>query len=133
MKYLLDTNACIFLMKGNADILERYIANKDSGLAISSITVAELYYGVFNSMHQERNSANLTNFLIGLNLLEFDSGAAVEYGRIRALLRKKGTPIGQMDMLIAAQAKSRDMVLVTDNVSEFERVEGLQLENWLVK
>ena len=120
-------------MKGNANILKRYIDNKGSGLAISSITVAELYYGVFNSMHQEKNSENLTNFLIGFNLLEFDSGAAVEYGRIRALLRNKGTPVGQMDMLIAAHAISKDLILVTSNMSEFERIEGLNLENWLTE
>jgi len=131
MRYLLDTNTCIFLMKGNAEILERYLATRKYGIAISSITVAELYYGVFNSTYAEKNNTNLINFLIGLDNLEFDSAAAVEYGRIRALLRKKGTPIGQMDMLIAAHAKAKDLILITDNVSEFERVEGLQFENWL--
>ena len=132
MKYLLDTNMCIYLMKGNADILQRFLANRASGIGVSSISVAELYYGVFNSEYPDRNSLNLANFLIGLELLEFDSGAAVEYGRIRARLRKKGTPIGQMDMLIAAHAKSEDLILVTKNTGEFNRVEDLQLENWLV-
>jgi len=133
MRYLLDTNACIYLMKGNAAVLGRYLANKKYGLAISSITVAELYYGVFNSEYPEKNSANLTNFFIGVDILEFDSKAAVEYGRIRAFLRKRGTPVGHMDMLIAAHVKSQDMILVTSNVSEFERVAGLQLEDWLTE
>ena len=131
MMYLLDTNTCIFLMKGNAVVLERFLDNKESGIAISSITAAELYYGVYNSQHAEKNNANLLNFLIGVAILDFDSAAAIEYGRIRAVLRKKGTPIGQMDMLIVAHAKSRNFILVSDNVREFEHVEGLQIENWL--
>jgi len=118
-------------MKGNADVLKRFLANRESGVAISSITVAELYYGVFNSQHAEKNNANLINFFIGLDILDFDSVAAIEYGRIRAVLRKKGTPIGHMDLMIAAHAKSRGFILVTDNVREFERVEGMQIENWL--
>jgi len=119
-------------MKGNTDVLQRYFSNKDYGVAISSITVAELYYGVFNSKHIEKNGTNLTNFLIGFTLIDFDSGDAMEYGRICADLRKKGTPIGQMDMLIAAQAKSKELTLVTNNIGEFERVDGLQIEDWLV-
>ena len=132
MRYLLDTNTCIFLMKNNAGVLEQYFAFKESGIAISSITVAELYYGVFNSVHKDRNNINLANFLLGLNILDFDSSAAVEYGRIHSVLRKKGELIGQMDMLIAAHAKSRDLILVTNNTREFERIDSLQIEDWLI-
>jgi len=132
MKYLLDTNVCIYLMKGNSEILESFIKKRKSGIGISSVSAAELYYGVYNSAFIEKNSLNLANFLIGLTILEFDSGAAVEYGRIRAYLRKNGSPIGLMDMLIAAHAKSEDLVLVTNNVGEFGRIEGLRLDNWLV-
>ena len=132
MKYLLDTNMCIYLMKGNTEVLKQYLMKKEYGLAISSITVAELYYGVFNSTYVEKNGTNLANFLIGLNVVDFDSGAAVEYGKICATLRKCGTPIGPMDMLIAAHAKSKDLTLITSNTSEFERIEGLQLEDWLI-
>ena len=132
MRYLLDTNTCIYLMKGNVDIVRRYMCNRKHGLAISSITLAELYYGVFNSDYPEKNTVNLTNFLLGPDILEFDSGAAIEYGKIRAFLRRKGTPVGQMDMLIAAHAKSKDLILVTSNVSEFEHVDGLLIENWTV-
>jgi len=132
MKYLLDTNMCIYLMKGNTEVLKQYLMKKEHGLAISSITVAELYYGVFNSTYIERNGTNLANFLIGLNVVDFDSGAAVEYGKICATLRKYGTPIGPMDMLIAAHAKSMDLTLITNNTIEFERIEGLQFEDWLI-
>jgi len=133
MKYLLDTNVCIYLMKGETDILKRYIAKRDSGIGISSITVAELYYGVFSSDRPDRNGTNLANFLVGPEILEFGSAAAFEYGRIRAFLRKKGTTISQTDMMIAAHAKSGNLILVTNNVSEFERIDGLRLETWLTK
>jgi len=132
MKYLLDTNACIFLMKGNTEVLKHFLTKKEFGIAISTITVAELYYGIFNSEHMEKNSANLINFFIGINILDFDSSSAMEYGRIRADLRKKGTPISQMDMLIAAHAKSKGLTVVTNNINEFERITDLQIEDWLV-
>jgi len=131
MKYMLDTNMCIFLMKGNANALRHCMKYKDSGLTLSSITVAELYYGVFNSTNIEKNNTNLTNFLIGFTILDFDSGAAVEYGILRADLQKKGKTIGQLDMLIGAHAKSRNLTLVTNNTNEFERIDSLQLEDWL--
>jgi len=118
-------------MKGNKNVLKKYLSNKSYGIAISSITAAELYFGVFNSVHIERNGKNLTNFFIGLNILDFDSGSSMEYGRLRADLQKAGTPISQMDMLIAAHAKSEGLTLVTNNTCEFERVKGLQLEDWL--
>ena len=131
MKYLLDTNSCVFLMKNIASVVERYKACKESGIVISSITAAELYYGVFNSEAPNKNGVNLAKFLIGVGVLEFDSAAAMEYGRIRSILRKRGKPIGPMDMLIVAHAKSKGLVIVTDNTREFERVDGLEIENWL--
>ena len=130
MKYLLDTNTCIFLMKNITSVVECYMANRPSGIAISVVTAAELHYGVFNSSHPEKNGANLANFFIGLQQLDFDGVAAVEYGRICAFLRKQGTPIGPMDMLIAAHAKSAGLTLVTNNTREFSRVPGLQLDDW---
>jgi len=130
MMFLMDTNVCIYLMKGNTDVVNRYINARKHGIAISSITAAELFYGVYNSEYPEKNGVNLINFLIGLVVLDFDGGAAIEYGKIRASLRKKGTPIGQMDMLIAAHAKSSDLILITSNIGEFSQVEGLQCESW---
>ena len=130
MKYLLDTNACIFLMKNQIPIVEHYKKNKHLGVVISAITAAELFFGVYNSSNLEKNSTNLANFLIGLGVLKFDDSAAMEYGRIRAILKKQGKLIGQLDMLIAAHAKSRGLIVVTNNVKKFSRIAGLVLEDW---
>ena len=130
MRYMLDTNTCIFLMKNRQDVVEKYVANKDDGIAVSAITAAELHFGVFNSAYPEKNRNNLAAFFTGLAVLDFDDTAALEYGRIRANLRRNGMPIGSLDMLIAAHAKSCDMVLVTNNTREFSRVYGLKLEDW---
>jgi len=117
-------------MKNMPVAVENYMLKKHMGLAISVITAAELYYGVFNSTYPEKNGTNLANFLLGMETIEFDDIAAMEYGRIRASLQKKGTLIGPMDMLIAAHALAYNLTLVTDNIREFERVDGLMVENW---
>jgi tRNA(fMet)-specific endonuclease VapC len=131
MTYLLDTTICIFLMKNRADVVTRYTRNKPFGIAVSSITLSELQFGVYNSAVPERNCENLLRFLLGFEILDYGCAAAEEYGKIRVMLRRKGTPIGEMDMLIAAHAKSADLTLVTNNTREFERVDGLRLEDWL--
>ena len=131
MNYLLDTNTCIYLMKNHTPVVDRYKANRHMGIAVSTITTAELYFGVYNSASPEKNGANLASFLIGLEILEFDDSAAIECGRMRAVLRRQGTPVGPMDTLIAAHAKSQRLVVVTNNVQEFARIEGLELENWV--
>ena len=130
MKYMLDTNTCIFLMKNRPEVISRYQQNKPLGIAISSITLSELKFGVYNSEFPERNGENLLRFLLGVELLAYNDAAADEYGRIRAGLRRKGTPIGELDMLIAAHAKAAGLVLVTNNTDEFGRVAGLALEDW---
>ena len=130
MKYLLDTNTCIFLMKNHSKTVARYKENILFGIAISSITLSELKFGVYNSIYPEQNGESLLCFLIGVEILDYDSKAADEYGRIRAELRRKGTPIGHMDMLIAAHAKAKGLTVVTNNTREFERVENLHLEDW---
>lgn len=131
MKYLLDTNMCIYAQKKNQNVLSKIYENLQDGLAISSITLAELEYGVQASDSVEKNYLALMTFLSIVNVISFGSSAAEEYGKIRAYLRKKGTPIGTMDMLIAAHAKSENMTLVTNNVREFERVPDLIIENWV--
>ena len=131
MKYLLDTNICVYLLKKNPGVISVFSAKKNAGAAISSITLAELEFGVWNSAAYDKNKTALLTFLSLVEILSFDSKAAAEYGKICAFLRQKGTPIGQMDMLIAAHAKSRGLVVVTNNSCEFERVEGLKLENWM--
>ena len=130
MKYMLDTNMCIYAQKNNPNVIAKIKQNFQQGLAISSITLAELEYGVQASANIEKNAVSLLKFLSIVDVLPFDSGAAVEYGKICADLRKKGTPIGTMDMLIAAHARAENLIVVTHNTREFERVEGLQLKDW---
>lgn len=130
MKYMLDTNTCVFLMKNRPEVVARYIQNKPLGIAISSITLSELKFGVYNSAFPERNGENLLRFLLGVELLDYNDAAADEYGRIRVDLRRKGTPIGEFDMLIAAHSKAENLIIVTNNTREFERVEKLCLEDW---
>lgn len=132
MKYMLDTNICIYAIKKKPEgVLERLRSELDSGICISSVTLAELRFGVEKSLYPERNTVALSQFLVPLNVLPFDDTAAVEYGRICAFLQRKGTPIGTMDILIAAHAKTVGIPLVTNNTKEFERVPDLLLENWV--
>lgn len=130
MKYLLDTNMCIYAQKKNENVLAQMKEHFDDGLAISSITLAELEYGVQASADPEKNTIALMKFLAIVEILPFESSAAVEYGKICADLRKKGTPIGNMDMLISAHAKAENLTVVTHNTWEFERVIGLKIEDW---
>ncbi|MDE6848843.1 MAG: type II toxin-antitoxin system VapC family toxin [Ruminococcus sp.] len=130
MKYMLDTNMCIYAQKNIPQVIEKIKNNFQYGVAISSITLAELEFGVQASANIEKNTIALYKFLSIVEILDFDSSAATEYGKIRADLKRKGTPIGNMDMLIAAHAKSEDLIVVTHNTREFERVEELQLEDW---
>jgi tRNA(fMet)-specific endonuclease VapC len=130
MKYMLDTNMCIYAQKKNENVLAKLKATWEEGIAISSITLAELEYGVKASAAPEKNAIALMKFLSIVEILPFDTGAAEEYGNICAYLRKNGTPIGTMDMLIAAHAKSEDLIIVTHNTREFKRVPDLKLEDW---
>lgn len=130
MKYMLDTNMCIYTQKKNPNVLEKIRENLHDGLTISVVTLAELEYGVQASTNPEKNTIALLKFLSIVDILPFESAAASEYGKIRAELRRKGTPIGNMDMLIAAHAKVENLIVVTHNTHEFERVEGLQLDDW---
>ena len=130
MKYMLDTNICIFIMKDKTNVVNKYLEYKHLGISLSVMTLAELQHGVAGSMYIEKSAKNLTDFLTGFEVLDFDSYAAVEYGKICADLYKKGTPIGTMDMLIGAHAKSAGLTLVTNNIREFSRIKGLMLEDW---
>lgn len=130
MKYLLDTNMCIYAQKKNQGVLDKIREYFQDGLAISTITLAELEYGVQASAAPEKNTIALMKFLSIVDILPFDSSAAEEYGKICADLRKKGTPIGTMDMLIAAHARAENLIVVTHNTREFKRVEGLLLDDW---
>ena len=130
MKYMLDTNICIYAQKGIPTVLRGIQAHWQEGIAISAITLAELEHGVAASANPQKNAVALMKMLSILDVLPFDSDAAAEYGIIHAALRKKGTPIGTMDTLIAAHAKAAGLTVVTHNTREFQRVEGLQLADW---
>lgn len=131
MKYMLDTNICIYAIKHKPErVLQTLKEKSDEGLCISSITLAELAHGVEKSASRDKNAAALLKFLTVLTVLPFDDLAAAEYGKICAYLQRQGTPIGTMDMLIAAHAKTENLILVTNNTREFVRVPDLQLENW---
>lgn len=131
MKYLLDTNICIYLIRQRpASVLQEMAKQQIGDVGISSVTVAELQFGVDKSAQPERNGAALAQFLTPLLIVDFDKPAADVYGKIRAVLEQRGTPIGSLDMLIAAHTLSLDVTLVTNNEREFNRVHGLKLENW---
>jgi tRNA(fMet)-specific endonuclease VapC len=131
MIYLLDTNICIYIInKKPPAVVKRIQSKQPEQIAISSITIAELEYGVVRSRYPDRNRIALLEFLIPFMILDFDQMASVVYGWIRSFLESKGKPIGPMDLLLAAQAKSRNMILVTNNEKEFNRIDGLQTENW---
>ncbi len=132
MKVMLDTNTCIALIKRKPpQVLDRFDAYKVGEIGISWITLAELEFGVAKSQHQEKNQAALDEFVLPLEIAYFDREAARVYGRVRAMLEKKGTPIGSMDMMIGAHALSLGVTLATNNTKEFSRIKGLSLVDWL--
>jgi tRNA(fMet)-specific endonuclease VapC len=128
--YLLDTNICISLIKGNP-ISKRLFDVKAVDCYISTIVLAELYKGVYCSEQFEKNAKGLQNFLTLVEVIDFDRAAAIEFGRIQNELKQIGKPTGEQDALIAAVARSRQSVLVTNNTRHFENISNLQLEDWL--
>ena len=131
MKYLLDTNICIYIIKNKPPVVRQRFKSLIIGdVGVSSITVAELQFGVQKSRYGSQNQAALNQFLAPLEIVPFDHETAVSYGHIRTLLESNGTPIGALDTLIAAHAYTLNCILVTNNESEFRRVLGLSVENW---
>lgn len=131
MKYMLDTNICIYTIKQKPEtVVRNFLAHDPAEMCISSVTYAELMYGAEKSQAPEKNRTAVALFLSPLAILDFDCYAAEEYGNIRAVLEKKGTPIGPMDMMIAGHARSKRLIVVTNNTREFLRVENLKVENW---
>jgi tRNA(fMet)-specific endonuclease VapC len=133
MKYMLDTNMCVFLMQDSPNVQSAFSVKKKDGVAISTITLAELEFGVNNSKSSsamDKNRIKLISFLILVDVLEFDGKAAAEYGKIFAALTKSGNRIGILDTQIAAHAKSAGLITVTNNLREFERIDGLMIEDW---
>ncbi len=131
MRYMLDTNICIYIIKQRPIQVLATLRKLDIGdVCISAITLAELAYGVVKSHQRERNTVALTSFLSPLEILPFSDNAAVVSGEIRAALEKKGQIMGAYDLLIAAHALSEKLILVTNNTGEFGRIPGLSLNNW---
>lgn len=132
MKYLLDTNICIYIIKKKPPVvLQKFNSYPVGEIGLSSITVAELKYGVQKSQQPDRNEKALEKFLIPLEIVDFDYKASIAYGKIRAELESKGTPIGPLDNLIAAHALSLNVTLVTNNTREFLRIPDLKVINWV--
>lgn len=131
MKYMLDTNICIYAIKHKTEkVIKNFLSHVPEEMCISTVTYAELMYGVEKSMAIEKNRIALSLFLSPLTILEFQASAAEEYGKVRAELESQGMPIGPMDLLIAGHARSEGLVLVTNNIREFCRVERLMVEDW---
>lgn len=132
MRWLLDTNICIYVIKRKPPrVLERFRQAEVSQIEISSITFSELMYGAAKSAKPGQNRLALSQFVAPLEIMPYDDAAAQQYGELRADLERRGTPIGSMDMLIAAHALALNTSLVTNNEREFIRVPGLSTENWV--
>lgn len=133
MKYLIDTNICIYVMNRHPpEVVDRFRQHDIGEIGVSSVTVSELMYGAEKSAHSEKNRLRLSEFLRPFTVIAYDETAAVVYGTIRADLEKRGRLIGPLDTLIAAHALSLNLILVTNNEKEFQRVSGLRVENWAV-
>lgn len=130
--YLLDTNVCIYFMKDKyPELTKRFLACDPSKLMLSSITVFELEYGAAKSQWGEKTRQKMAMFLSPFTILPFTSEDAIASGNVRGYLAQKGTPIGPYDVLIAGQALSRDLTVITHNISEFRRVPELKVEDWI--
>ncbi len=131
LRYMLDTNICIYVIKNKPEqIRQKFNANTDT-LCISSVTLAELYYGAEKSAKQKQNREIVESFCSRLTVLNFDEKASWNFGEIRADLERQGTPIGPYDLMIAGHARSQSLVLNSNNLREFSRVPGLRTVNWI--
>ncbi len=133
MKLLLDTNTCIYIIKQKPpEVLKQFKSYSVGDIGISSITLAELQYGVAKSQHVQKNREALEEFILPLEIADFDEKASRVYGTIRAMLEKAGKPIGSMDMLIGSHALALGVTLVTNNIKEFKRIKNLKVVDWKV-
>jgi tRNA(fMet)-specific endonuclease VapC len=131
LKYLLDTNIVIYVMKRKPLEALKVFNKNASRMAISTITLAELIYGAEKSKQVEKNLSTIEDFISHLEVLPYDINATQHYGQIKAFLERSGKPIGVNDIHIAAHARSHGLTLVTNNLSEFKRIPNLALENWV--
>ena len=131
LKYLLDTNIVIYVLKRRPIEVLKIFNTNASRMAISSITLSELIYGAEKSLNVDKNLEAIEEFISHLEVLPYDAKASQHYGQIKASLEKRGEIIGENDIHIAAHAISQGLILVTNNLREFQRVSNLALENWI--
>jgi len=131
MEYMLDTNICIYLINQKPEkVLRHFRAQSVGDIGISSVTLAELRFGVEKSLHVDKNRQALDEFILPLEIADFDEKAAASYGKVRAALEREGKPVGSMDMLIGAHALSLGVTLVTNNTREFKQIRNLKVADW---
>lgn len=131
LKYMLDTNICIYTIKNRPQEVREVFLLHHGQMCISTVTLMELIYGAEKSPHPERNLAAVEGFAARLEVLKFDEDAAAHTGQLKAELAKAGKPIGPYDQMIAGHARSQGLIVVTNNTREFERVPGLRVEDWV--
>lgn len=131
LKFMLDTNTCIFTIKNKPDQVRQAFSKHQGQLCISTISLMELVYGAEKSAAPEKNLAVVEGFAARLDVLDYDALAAEHTGQLRAELAKAGTPIGPYDQMIAGRARSRALTAITNNLKEFQRVQGLRVEDWV--
>ena len=132
MNFLIDTNICIYIMNNRPqEVIQKFKSVDVGQIGISSITVSELHYGVCKSRRRKQSLKRLEEFLIPFKILPYDENASKYYGEIRSQLEKQGNVIGPLDLLIAAHALSKELILVTNNEKEFKRIKSLKVENWV--
>lgn len=132
LKYMLDTNIVIYTIKNRPEAVKQAFLAHYGQMCISTITLMELIYGAEKSSAPDRNLRDVEGFAARLDVLDYDSEAAAHSGELRAQLARAGTPIGPYDQMIAGHARSRGLILVSNNEKEFARVPGLRLENWAI-
>lgn len=133
LKFLLDTNICIFTIKNRPQSVREAFKRHHGQMCISTVTLMELIYGAEKSLQPERNLADVEGFAARLEVLDYGYKAAAHTGQVRAELAKAGTPIGPYDQMIAGHARSLGLILVTNNQREFDRVPGLRVEDWVTR
>ncbi|MFK8331148.1 tRNA(fMet)-specific endonuclease VapC [Pseudomonas sp. BJa5] len=133
LKYMLDTNICIFTLKNKPQVVREAFNRHHGQMCISTVTLIELIYGAEKSAAPERNLSVVESFAARLEVLDYDRRAAAHSGQLRAELARAGTPVGPYDQMIAGHARSLGLVVVTNNLREFQRVPGLRVEDWLAR
>ena len=132
MKFLLDTDTCVYLLNGNLSLKKKVEEVGVFSLAISNSVLAELYFGAYNSKKAEDNLKRINIFKMNLSILADSEESALRFGKIKADLRSKGKIIEDFDILIASVAIVNSCILITNNTDHFERIDDLQIENWLI-